>query len=63
MTNIPKKFQFAGKRKIIKQGNSIVITIPIHIIEAEGVEIGNKVSVYSDGNGLMLVDLKPELVE
>lgn len=60
MTNIPKKFQFAGKRKIIKQGNSIVITIPSHLIESEGIKRGDKVNVYSDGDGLMVVDLKPE---
>lgn len=58
--NIPKKFHLSGKRKIIKQGNSIVITIPVHIIEIEGIEQGDKINVYSDGRGLMLVDLKPE---
>ncbi len=59
-TNIPKKFRYAKRRKIIRQGNSLVMTIPVHLIESECIEAGNKVDIYSDGNGLLLVDLRPE---
>jgi len=57
--NIPKKFRLIRIGKIIRQGNSTVITIPAHFVKTIGIEVGDKVNVYSDGDGLMLVDLKP----
>ena len=60
MSNIPKNFQYAGKRRVMKQGNSTVISLPSHIIEAEGMKRGDGVKVYYNGDGLMLIDLKPD---
>ena len=58
--SIPKKFRYAKRRKIIKQGSSLVLTIPVHLIETEGINVGDIIKIYSDGNGLILVDLRPE---
>jgi len=59
MTKIPKRYQFAGERKIMRLGSSTVVTIPAHIIEGLGLEKGDSVDVYFDG-GTMLVDLGVE---
>ncbi|MHA1136550.1 MAG: AbrB/MazE/SpoVT family DNA-binding domain-containing protein [Candidatus Thorarchaeota archaeon] len=57
---IPEDFQYAGKRKVMKQGNSTVIGLPKHIIESEGLKRGDGVKLYSNGNGQILIDLKPD---
>ena len=59
MTEIPKKFQYAGERIINRVGGSKSINIPPSIIESEGLEAGDRVVVYHY-HGLMLVDLKPD---
>lgn len=62
--NIPKRFREIkwGKRDraVIKQGNSFVITIPVSIVDMEGVKRGDRIKIFSDGDGSILVNLRPE---
>ena len=46
-----------SERSITKDGYSLSLTIPAHMVQISGLQRGDKVSVYSDGQGLMLVDL------
>ncbi len=57
MGNIPKGFVKYADRKIMKQGSSAGITLPTTM---SGVELGKIVSIYINGEGLVLIDLAPE---
>lgn len=57
---IPKRFKlFKDTSKIIKQGSSNVILIPSLIMKTLKLETGDSILIYSDGDGLLLIDLKP----
>jgi len=60
MTKIPKGFQYAGERLITKHGGSKAINLPSHIIEDEGLSLGDTVKIYWR-SGLILIDLKPDV--
>ena len=47
-------------RKIMKQGTSQVVSIPGSILKEAGVEKGDTVSLYNNGKGQLLIDLKPD---
>lgn len=57
MSEIPKEYQFAGERKLSRHGKSIGVNIPSHVVKNEGLEEGQRVSVYSNGHGRVLVIL------
>jgi len=57
MVKIPKGFVEYDTRKLVKQGTSAGVTLPLRM---EGVEIGKTVKVYIDGTGLVLIDLFPD---
>lgn len=47
-------------RKILRQGTSFCINLPPSPLRDAGIEKGDTVSVYSNGDGQLLIDLKPD---
>lgn len=45
---------------LMKQGNSLGVTIPKHILVELGKVKGDKIDVYYTGDGKILFDLKPK---
>jgi len=46
--------------KLSKQGTSVGVTIPYRILKELGVEKGDVVDLHHDGEGKLLIDLKPK---
>lgn len=49
------------KRKVLKIGGSLGLTIPDSIIKTYGIKQGDKINVISDGldeDGLLVIDIK-----
>lgn len=61
MGKIPKDYKYAGERKIMQSGNSLVVGLPAHTLKNAGVKLGKTVYVYSDGKTRIIIELKPEL--
>lgn len=59
--NIPKGMVLISERKIISQGNSLVVSIPKDILKQSNCLKGNTVALYSNGKGQLVIDLLPHL--
>lgn len=56
----PDRYQYAGKRSVMRaKAGASIITLPKHIIVNEGVKKGDTVAIFSDGQGHILIDLRP----
>lgn len=60
MKNIPNDMVKIDERKLIRQGTSFIITLPGSPLRDAGVEKGDTFSIYSNGKGQLLIDLKPD---
>lgn len=49
-----------GERKLMKQGSSTVVAIPPQILKNAGVKEKDEIAIYTNGQGQILIDLKPE---
>ena len=47
------------QQTLMKQGTSLGVTIPKHILDEMGKVNGDKVDIHYNGDGKFLVDLKP----
>lgn len=60
MKNIPNDMVKIDDRKITTQGTSFSVTIPGSPLRDAGVKKGDTISLYSNGKGQLLIDLKPD---
>ena len=60
MKNIPEDMVKIDERKLIKHGPSYSITLPPSPLRDAEVCTGDTISLYSNGKGLLLIDLKPD---
>lgn len=59
--DIPKGMVMIDNRKIMKQGSSLVVSIPRNLLKQSNCEKGDTVSLYSNGKGQLMIDLLPQL--
>ena len=59
--NIPKDMVMIDERKVMKQGSSLVVSIPRSLLKQSNCEKGDTVALYSNGKGQILIDLLPHL--
>lgn len=58
--HIPKNMVKVDNRIVVTVGTSLAVTIPSTIAKLLGVVKGDAVSIYSNGKGLVMYNLKPE---